>query len=100
MEQMIQCFRAEGEFTFLIHFRFGFAQEPERQYGDFLTTCPEGRDFQFEGIQAVVEIFPEFTCLDLLAQIPVGRRDDSDIDGNGLDRADRVEALLYSPTAS
>ncbi|MBK8879164.1 MAG: hypothetical protein IPN74_11625 [Haliscomenobacter sp.] len=53
--------------------------EFSKQHIDVLLAFPQGRHFDRDGIQAVVQILPEFVFFDQLFQIDVGGGDDPDV---------------------
>ena len=58
-------------------------QDGVKPEGDILTPVPEGRDFDPEGIQRIIQIPPESSFLHFLLQIGFGGKNELDIDRNG-----------------
>ena len=65
-----------------------FCQVHPDQRGDILRALPQGRDFDGNDVQTIVEVFSEFSFLHQVCQVPVGGGDDTDVDRDRLDRTD------------
>ena len=70
------------------------AHEMIRQRWDVLPMLPKRRQRDMDDVQAVEEITAESPRLNLLGEIPVGARDDADVDPEGLGAADRPHLFL------
>ena len=68
------------------------------QRGNVFAALAQRRDLDVENIQAVVKIRAKFPLLDQLLQVLVGRRDDAEIDLDGLIAAHAHNLALLQNT--
>ena len=68
------------------------------QKNDVVTSIPEGRKVHIDHIEPIEEIFSKTTFTDFYGEIPIGRRDDSDIDFNLFLSADPTNHTFLNHT--
>ena len=71
-----------------------FTYEMIRKQRDVLPMLPKRRQRDMDDFQAIEEVAAESPRLDFLGEVPVGARDDADVDPEGLGAADRLHLLL------
>src|SRR6185503_9727358 len=70
------------------------AQKTLREQGDVAHPLAQGRQADFHHAQAVIEVFAERACLDLLLQFFVGGGDKPYVGGQRLVRSNAFESAL------
>src|SRR5207247_1089364 len=73
-----------------------FTYEMIRKQRDVLTMLPKRRQRDMDDVQAIEEITAESPGLDFLRKIPVGARDDADVDPDRLGATDRPHLFLLN----
>src|ERR1700741_3334910 len=72
--------------------------EVAHKFRNIRFSLAERRQRNRENIQAIVQILSEFTVTDHLPQVPIGRRDDTNIDARGAIAAHGLELALLKDT--